>query len=537
MLMYFLTGQTVGSILGYDLPDTLDCFLTLFWFLAITNAFNLIDGLDGLCAGITVISALGLGASFIIRHMPVDSLACFALAGAALGFLYYNFHPAKVFLGDTGSMFCGFCLAAMSLQTNGKSTLLVTVGMPLLAAGIPVMDTMLAIWRRSARSILARSIGDKNATGLMHADVDHLHHRLLAMGLNQRQVALILYLAALFCVILGLLSVLGSKTGFGLFLIIFTAGVYVLIRHVVHVELWDTGKLLLQHAGNGSSKRGFFSLFFYPLWDLAWLALSFGLAFWLVANLTLTPFIFKQWFGRLFFWLPWPYLALIIGNTYYKVWFHAGNKDYLELVSALVSGTLLSIAIESLLQHDIRFFWTVAGLLFCLFSCVGIIGIRAITPVFREWMLTTKRFQHATGANPLQQVLLYGAGRRCGLFMREQHLSPYRDTEFLRVVGIIDDSPFLRKRLIHGLRVIGGIEELESAVDALHIKRVIVTTELTETIAQRLMELAGRKKFAVCGWHSECYPFSPASLCGVCNMGNSCNENFNQKQSLTTHDF
>jgi UDP-N-acetylmuramyl pentapeptide phosphotransferase/UDP-N-acetylglucosamine-1-phosphate transferase len=505
-LMYFLTGQSFGSILGYALPSPLDFLLTLFWFLAITNAFNLIDGLDGLCAGITAISALGLGVSFIIRDMPSDSLACFALAGAALGFLYYNFHPAKVFLGDTGSMFCGFCLAAMALQTNGKSTLLITVGIPVLASGIPVMDTILAIWRRSARSMLARSTGDKNATGLLHADLEHIHHRLLALGLSQRQVALILYLATLFCVILGLLSVLGSKTNFGLFLIIFTACVYVLIRHVVHVELWDTGKLVLQHIGNKSSKRGFVSLFFYPLWDLAWLAFSFGISFWLVTSLTVTPFIFLQWLGQLLIWLPCPYVALIIGNTYYKVWFHATNKDYLELALALISGTLLSIGIRSLLQQDINFFAAVVGLLFCLFSLLGVIGIRGAAPVFRDWMLTTKRFRQPAGDRPLQQVLLYGAGRRCGLFMREQHLASYRETEAIRVAGIIDDAPFLRKRLIYGLRVIGGLDELESALDALHIDRVIVTIDLNTEKLERLKRIAARKNFELYAWRSKLYP-------------------------------
>lgn len=525
--MYLLTGQSVGNIMGYDFPDTLDCVLTLFWFLTITNAFNLIDGLDGLCAGITVISALGLGVSFIIRNMPVDSLACFALAGAALGFLYYNFHPAKVFLGDSGSMFCGFCLAAMALQTNGKSTLLVTAGMPILAAGIPVIDTILAIWRRSARSLLARSNGDKSPKGLMHADLEHLHHRLLALGFNQRQAAVALYLATLLCVMLGLLSALGSKTSFGLFLIIFTASVYVLIRHVVHVELWDTGKLLLTRIDN-TPKRGFISLFFYPLWDLAWLTLSFGVAFLLVTKLVISPFSFNRWLVLLFIWLPCPYISLIIGNTYYKVWLHASKKDYLDLVLALVSGTLLSISAVSLLQQDISFFWMVAGLLFCLFSFAGIIGVRVIAPLFREWMLTSKRLHHYKNAQPVERVLLYGAGRRCGLFMREQQLSPYRDTEFMRIAGIIDDSPFLRKRLMHGLHVLGGIDELESAIDARQIQRVIVTTDLTETVSERLIKLSRRKKFDVCQWRSECYPLQPGLMCGGCKPDNRCNANFDR---------
>lgn len=529
LLMYFLSGQSFDSILGYDLPDTLDCLLTLLWFLAITNAFNLIDGLDGLCAGITVISALGLGASFVLRDMPFDALSCLALSGAALGFLYYNFHPAKVFLGDTGSMFCGFCLAAMALQTNGKSTLLVTAGIPILASGIPVMDTVLAIWRRSARSMLARKSGDKTVKGLLHADLDHLHHRLLATGLDQRQVALILYLATLLCVILGLLSVLGSKTGFGLFVIIFTGGVYVLIRHVVHVELWDTGKLLLQHVGDGSSKRGFLALFFYPVWDLAWLAASSGMAFWLMTSLTIAPFQLKKWFGQLFIWLPWPYIALIGSNTYYKVWFHATNKDYLELVLAVISGTLVSIGVAFLMQQDASFFGIVTGLLFCLFALLGIIGVRGVLPVFRDWMLTTQRLNKMQGGAPIQQALLYGAGRRCGLFMREQHLLSYRETECIRVAGIIDDSPFLRKRLLHGLRVLGGIDELEAVIDVLQIKRVIVTTDLTEAAAKRLTELSVRKNFTVCGWRTEYHPFSPVSQCQTCNFDHRCNTSLTTK--------
>ncbi|MGR8933638.1 MAG: hypothetical protein ACU837_04520 [Gammaproteobacteria bacterium] len=528
LLMYYLSGQSLGNIMGYDFPEAVDCVLTLIWFLAITNAFNLIDGLDGLCAGITVISALGLGISFVIRGMSIDSLACFALAGAALGFLYYNFHPAKVFLGDTGSMFCGFSLAAMALQTSGKSTLLVTAGIPVLAAGIPVMDTVLAIWRRSARSMLARNNGDKNSNGLMHADLEHLHHRLLALGFNQRQVAVILYLATLFCVLLGILSILGSKTSFGLFLIIFTASVYVVVRHVVHVELWDTGKLLLTRI-DSSPKRGFFTLFFYPLWDLAWLTLSSAIAFWLVTKLTVNAFSLNRWAALLPVWLPFPYIALIVGNTYYKVWFHATNKDYLELILALASGTLLSIGVESLLQQDITFFWTVAGLLFCLFSFAGIIGIRAITPVFREWMLTNKRALNSVGAQRVQHVLLYGAGRRCGLFMRDQHLSPYHDTEFMHIAGIIDDSPFLRKRLIHGLRVLGGIDELEALADTMQIKKIIVTIELTGTASKRLLELSKQKKFVVCGWRSEYFPLSSAGCHTECTLDHYCNANASRK--------
>jgi UDP-GlcNAc:undecaprenyl-phosphate GlcNAc-1-phosphate transferase len=135
-LLYYLTGKGFDKMLGFDLPWLLDYGLTLIWFLAIINAFNLIDGLDGLCSGLAVISTLGLGASFVLRGMPGDGLIVLALTGAALGFLRYNFHPAKIFLGDTGSMFFGFALASMALATSEKSALVISLGVPFIAAGV-----------------------------------------------------------------------------------------------------------------------------------------------------------------------------------------------------------------------------------------------------------------------------------------------------------------------------------------------------------------------------------------------------------------
>ena len=183
-----------------------------------------------------------------------------ALIGACLAFLRYNFHPASIFLGDSGSMFIGFSLGAVALSSNVKGALVVSLAVPVLAAGVPALDTILAMWRRSARMLLRRSEGDSNgaaagrAQGLMEADTDHLHHRLLRSGMSPGRAAMWFYAAngALIAVVLA--SMLFKSHVAAIYMMAFVAGFYVLVRHVAHVELWDTGQALL-HGLKQPSRR------------------------------------------------------------------------------------------------------------------------------------------------------------------------------------------------------------------------------------------------------------------------------------------
>lgn len=155
---------------------------TLLWIVGIVNAMNLIDGLDGLAGGV---SMFALSTTFVIAFFRGDAImALFAatLAGSVLGFLFYNFNPASIFMGDTGSMFLGFILAAGSIWTNQKSSTAVSILAPLVALGLPIADTLLALGRRALRG-----------RPLFSADKEHIHHRLLALGLSQRQAVAVLY--------------------------------------------------------------------------------------------------------------------------------------------------------------------------------------------------------------------------------------------------------------------------------------------------------------------------------------------------------
>ena len=157
------------------------------------NAFNLIDGMDGACAGLGMIASAGLAGMLISLHRPADALVLIALAGACLGFLRYNFNPASIFLGDCGSMFIGFMLAAISLKANVKQSTIVALLVPLLAVGVPVFDVIMAVWRRIARKLVGLIRQDKLATKVFGPDLDHIHHKLMRSGMTQRKAAMVLY--------------------------------------------------------------------------------------------------------------------------------------------------------------------------------------------------------------------------------------------------------------------------------------------------------------------------------------------------------
>ncbi len=157
--------------------------VTLVWVLTFTNALNFIDGLDGLAAGVAVIGSLTLMFVALQTGQPVIAVhLTAALAGAALGFLPYNFHPAKIFMGDAGAMFLGFLLAAVSVAGTLKSTAAIALGIPVLALGLPVMDAAWTVFRRVS-----------NGQAFYQADRGHLHHRLVQMGMSQRDAVLLMY--------------------------------------------------------------------------------------------------------------------------------------------------------------------------------------------------------------------------------------------------------------------------------------------------------------------------------------------------------
>ena len=181
-VLAYLGGIQIQTIGSYHVPYLLALPLTVVWLVGCTNAFNLIDGLDGLAAGIGLLAAVASLVAGLVNGNIGLVVATAPLVGALLGFLYFNFNPASIFLGDGGSLWVGFLLACFSVIWSNKSITVVSVTAPLMVLSLPILDTMLSVVRRFLRG-----------QPIFRADRGHIHHRLMERGLSVRRAVLLLY--------------------------------------------------------------------------------------------------------------------------------------------------------------------------------------------------------------------------------------------------------------------------------------------------------------------------------------------------------
>jgi len=229
-LFYAMGGRIEALAIPFvgivHFPAVISFVLTVFWLVAISNAFNLIDGVDGLATGAALFSSIVILVVALSGYNTAMIVVTIVLCGALAGFLRYNFNPASIFLGDSGALFVGFLLASLSLLGAQKATTAIAVITPILAFGLPVVDTTVTMARRL--------IGGRP---IFEGDGEHIHHMLLARGWSQRRVVLILYSV---CAVFGLLAALSTKTsspmtGFVLFVI--AAAVIVAVGHLRYHEV------------------------------------------------------------------------------------------------------------------------------------------------------------------------------------------------------------------------------------------------------------------------------------------------------------
>ena len=233
----------------------LSYLVTVFWFVLFINAVNLVDGLDGLAAGIVVFASVVMVILSILREDYLTALFFTALGGSALGFLRYNFNPATIFLGDGGSYFLGYAVAGLSIMGLVKSQVGAAMLIPLLALGIPLFDTILSPFRRFVR-------GRK----MFRPDNGHIHHKLIGKGLTTKKTVLFIYMLTFFLCIAAVVMVNMRDEQAGLFLIVLGAGVVIFVRKLGYFEYIASDKIygwfkdLTDEAGISRDRRSFLSL-------------------------------------------------------------------------------------------------------------------------------------------------------------------------------------------------------------------------------------------------------------------------------------
>jgi UDP-GlcNAc:undecaprenyl-phosphate/decaprenyl-phosphate GlcNAc-1-phosphate transferase len=209
--------------------------VTLLWLIGCTNAFNLIDGVDGLAAGIGLFATVTTLVAALIQGNVELAFATAPLAGALLGFLRFNFNPASIFLGDSGSLLIGFLLGCFGVIWSQKSATLLGMTAPLMALSIPLLDTAIAIMRRYLRR-----------KPIFEADNGHIHHQLLARGWTPRRVALLLYGVCGLAAAFSLLQSVVNQRYSGLVVVIFCAAAWMGVQHLGYVEFGMAGRLVLR---------------------------------------------------------------------------------------------------------------------------------------------------------------------------------------------------------------------------------------------------------------------------------------------------
>ena len=459
-----LIGQiTVASLvtfLGFRLnwfeSLTLDTMFTLIWIVGITNAFNLLDNMDGLCAGVAMVASLSMAALYYGID-PQAFVMALIIAGSCAGFLVYNFNPASIFMGDCGSLVIGFSTAVLSLQFGGLSTgnRVSAFAVPLLLLMVPLLDTTLV-------TVIRLLSGRKASTG----GRDHTSHRLVLMGFSEKQAVLFLYGIG---AVSGISAVFVSRSDS----LTSPAAIIPVVVSTVLMGIY-LSQLRVYPEKEFSVLRGHkFTPVLIELTykrQLAMIILDFGLiafAYYLGYRLRFEGkefvFYFQVFLKSLPVIIPTKLIVFYFTGIYKGFWQYLSTRDVFLYIRSSTLGTVLAITCVTVL-YRFEDFSKGVFIIDWLLTTVFLLGTRGSFRFFTE---TMKRKTLAG-----DRVIVYGAGQGGELLMRE---ILNNKTLNLNPVGFLDDDPLKIGKKIQGYAILGNFDQLHNLIDKHGIKGVLLS--------------------------------------------------------------
>jgi UDP-GlcNAc:undecaprenyl-phosphate GlcNAc-1-phosphate transferase len=440
------SGVSLGEVVHlFDAEISLGAWaapLSVVWLVGVTNAFNLIDGLDGLSAGLALIAAVCMAAVFGLAGQPVMAAAALVLAGALAGFLPYNLHPARLFLGDVGATALGFCLGAFALEGGSTLSSGFAALVPAFVMGLPIADTVITLARRTISRL------ESHDGGPFVADRNHIHHRLLAHGIGHERAVLILYGTGCVCAGAGFVSLLLQARHAALFILaVLVAGAI-----GVHRLAYDEFAFLRRGAAlrvyeSPVVKTSMFVVF-------ADLAMS-AMAAYVALGLKLDRWSPGALLGPLIdlVALLAPVTALIYWYTgiYRGSWRVADVADLGRACGAALGVTVVGAVVHPLLAP--------VALPRSFFVIYGLVLVVLMTSSRASYVVL--RASQRRGSHPGIPVLVYDAGRH-GIAAAQDLFA--NAGAGLKPIGFVDDDVSRRGRLVRGLPVLGRSYELDSLV-------------------------------------------------------------------------
>lgn len=450
-----LVGQLIGTailisfkmILPWTGYEILDIWITVFWLIGITNAINLLDNMDGLAAGISVVAAISLAVGFAAGGQTESVLFVAVFIGALLGFLVFNFNPASIFMGDCGSMFVGFLLASSVLMNHvgGQSRGVLTIlAVPALILFVPIFDTTFV-------TILRKLWGRKASQG----GRDHTSHRLVALGLSERTAVLML---CGFAILAGGLALLVQELEITQSLALiaaFTIGLTIVGVYLAKVKVYEEQEehLALQDNVafgfllNLSHKRRIFEV----LLDAVLITLSYYAAYVLLFGEFENTSNWDLFLQTLPILIIVKLFAFLFAGVYRGIWRYTSVRDFVTFFKAVAIGSVLSLLAVLLFYR----FQNFSRAVFILDGLILFTVLSASRMAFRLFRQLLPMPNAGDGRN----VLIYGAGDGGEMVLRELKNNP--EWEY-KPIGFVDDDPLKKDKVIHGLKVYGGNGSLKS---------------------------------------------------------------------------
>ncbi len=465
-----LFGQLIGATmvvgLGPKLPITgyelLDIWITVFWLIGITNAINLLDNMDGLAAGISVIASVSLAVEFALNGQVNELLLVSIFIGALLGFLVFNFNPASIFMGDCGSMFVGFLLASSVLmgQAGGRSRGIFSIlAVPVLILFVPIFDTTLV-------TVIRKLWGRKASQG----GRDHTSHRLVALGLSERAAVLMIYG---FAICAGLMSLFVSRMGtiqslalIGIFTVVLAIiGVYlskVKVYEEREEELATQNNAAFAFLVNVSHKRRIFEVFLDAFLITFSYYAAYSLLYGPVEN-TSNWNLFIKTAPLLVILKLFAFLAV---GVYRGIWRYTSIVDLITFTKGVVIGSVLSIVAVLLIYRFENF----SRKVFVLDAIILLSVLVASRMAFR----LIREFLPNASVNDGRRVLIYGAGDGGEMVLRELRNNASWNYQ---PVGFIDDDELKKGKVINGLQVFETNGSLVDICRDRSIQEILISSE------------------------------------------------------------
>jgi UDP-GlcNAc:undecaprenyl-phosphate GlcNAc-1-phosphate transferase len=456
-----------GFRLGWTDSKTANLFLTIIWIVGITNAFNLLDNMDGLSAGIAFIAGAFLFLNLYINPDPAVLagpvlLMCSAYLGAVLGFLVYNFNPASIFMGDAGSLFIGFVLACLTVigsppQVKGGTSfhLLSVIAIPILILFIPILDTGFV---SLMRKLFHRSISEGGR--------DHSSHRMVAIGFSEKKAVLVLYA---FSVISGLIALAINHVSMGTSLIVIVFYLLFVVFfwvYLARVKVYPEESILSDDSSGVLTpiliEITYRRRLFEVLLDLVLISVAYYTAYLLRFEGVLGE-NFSFFLRSLPIMIACQILSFYVMGVYRGVWESTGVNDLIGYMKAITAGSVMPMLILLFIYR----FQSFSRAVFVIYWVLMLIMVSMSRLSFRLLDEGIKK-----GNRKGMPTLIYGAGVGGQMAVRE--IETNRDLGLL-LVGFIDDNSRLHNRKIRGYTVLGGKEDLAKIIEKHNIRKIIVS--------------------------------------------------------------